>query len=203
MHSEEISKLNKALKYCGQLKNNLEASILHVQMLNSKYNSPEALEADKLYGVLVFDDSALGTPTGRSTPTRRIQFECITPERPNRSLQDIKQINNNIIVRGIKVRRELETVMNQLKHTTTKNVYQKEASSAYKRRVASMTYSPLRSTSSPMTTNNNNCGHRCGCLSGNASPIYYKSRESLYKYSTPVNRRLLIDQNRMQAQRTC
>lgn len=196
MHSEEITKLNKALKHCDLLKSNLQASILHVQMLSSKYNSKEALEAEKQYGIIAFDGSNVGTPSGRSTPTRRIQFECPTPEKANRSLLDIKQINNNIIVRGIKVRRELETAMTQLKHANA--YYQKEMSNAYMRRWSSTLYSPSRATSSPSSKCS---GYRCCCLENAASPMY-KPKPS-YKYKTPVNRRHLFDQRRMQAQRTC
>lgn len=274
-HSEQIMKLNKALKYCDQLKNNLQASILHVQMLNSKYNSREALEKDKLYGITMWDtdtdtdgnSSNASTPLGNNTPKRRhsIQIECnSTPNKLNRSLHDIKQINNNIIVRGIKVRRELETVMTQLKHTTA-HLKREERMSPFKRRWASSQamYSPLaRQTMSPLPKCSS---HRCGCLDKNRLTMSYStpttkstksprlssrnqyksprdalysnlasslhsclskslsyesklrdlsslnsslmsSEESLnasYKFSTPVNRRLLIETNRMQAQRSC
>lgn len=289
LHSEQISKLNKALKHCDQLKNNLQASILHVQMLNSKYNSKEALEKDKLYGISMIDvdddddddvDHSSGsssgsrsrsasTSLGSNTPRRSIQMECntSTPDKLNRSLHDIKQINNNIIVRGIKVRRELETVMTQLKHTTAHLMRDERTHmSPFKRRwsMSQSVYSPLaRRTMSPMPSCSS---HRCGCLDTTMSPAYnsreslysnkstklsgrnlYKSprdafystlssslhsclskslsyesklrdlssslnsslmssRESLnasYKYSTPVNRRLLIETHRMQAQRSC
>lgn len=44
MHSEELLKLNKALKYCDQLKSQLNNAIGHIQMLNEKYNQIDYME---------------------------------------------------------------------------------------------------------------------------------------------------------------
>ncbi len=112
MHSEEVIKLNVALRYCDQLKNNLQASILHVQMLNRKYNTVDYTQ--------LFSTSISGIPEGNRS-TMKSQHIDDHHDQPSiikkqiRSIGYIKHNFNNIIVNGIKLRREVETTSTKLK----------------------------------------------------------------------------------------
>lgn len=103
MHSEEIMKFNNALRCCDQLKNNLQAAILHVQMLNKKYNTKDYTQLSNKF---------INGNLHRNISLYKSHDE---PVKRNRSLQDIKHGSNNIIVKGIKLRREVETMVTQIK----------------------------------------------------------------------------------------
>ncbi|KAG4076579.1 hypothetical protein HA402_001866 [Bradysia odoriphaga] len=128
MHSEEVNKINMALKYCDQLKNNLHASIKHVQMLNKKYNTRDYLSLSA---------SIFGSP--RTNVTMRKQHNNSAPlttkKEPTRSIRDIRQNFNHIIVDGIKLRREVETAATHLK--LLRNEHQIESPYMIKRRLQS------------------------------------------------------------------
>lgn len=178
MHSEEIMKLNKALKYCDQLKNNLQATILHVQMLNTKYNTKECDEPRN-----VFSEK---TVTIRNKPLHRIQ--CQTPDKLNRSLQEIKQSNNTIIVKGIKVRRNVETVLNQLK--VLRKAYQMDPANMFKRRLPLALLKPIDSPAKF-------CHRHCHLQS---TPIVDRKKAI---YGTPVNNKRFVDKKLARLQMTC
>lgn len=134
MHSEEVMILNVALRYCDQLKNNLQASILHVQMLNRKYNTRDYTQS--------MSDSIIGSPR------KNISMQQTTNVEPQvkkqiRSVKDIKHKFNNIIVNGIKLRREVETTTTQLK--LLRKDYQVESPYIIKRRLQSANNSAVSS----------------------------------------------------------
>lgn len=111
MFSEEVIKLNIALRYCDQLKNNLQASIHHVAMLNRKYNTTDYTN--------IFGTSIEESPrTNRSSLQQRNDQPRPRPVKRKqqvRSINDIKHNFNNIIVNGIKLRREVEKTTTKLK----------------------------------------------------------------------------------------
>lgn len=147
MHSEEVVKLNVALRYCDQLKNNLQASILHVQMLNRKYNTIDYTQS--------FSESVTGS-TRKNNSMERQNNDRLSPTNKQRirAVKDIKHNFNSIIVNGIKLRREVETTTIQLKLLTKD--YQPESPYIIKRRLQSANYSPVSSPS----------GCRCRCRHG-------------------------------------
>lgn len=182
--SEEIIYINEALKCCDQLKINLQATLLHVQMLNTKYNSFAAIQSNYTFGIITL------TPK-KSVMPQRLRMECQTPGKLNRSLQEIKQTNNNIIVRGIKVRREVETVVNQLKRI--REIYRKDQINGFRRRIY---YQSENNGATPSAK----CSH-INCLRGN-SPMNYKSPNHIAT-STPLNRRRITDKLKIHSPRTC
>lgn len=193
MRSEQIAQLNKALKYCDQLKNNLEATLLHVQMLNWKYNSQEpVIKLNDTYNGIGYTSTPKMIQKSMASPMlyHRRRLECHpTPDKLNRSLQEIKQCNNTIIVRGIKVRRDVETVVNQLKRI--RENHRKEKLLAGKRRSSLLNNSEL-------TTSLTKCGHQ-QCFDVE-SPIGFGSNQP---FSTPINRRRLFENNRFHSPKTC
>lgn len=177
MHSEELMKLNKALKYCDQLKNNLQATIIHVQMLNTKYNTKELDEPPNAFSAKHI--------TIRNKSLHRVQ--CQTPDKLNRSLQEIKQTNNNIIVKGIKVRRNVETVINQLK--VLRKAYQMDPAHMFKRRLPLALLKPIDSPAK--------CCHR-HCFQ--STPKVDRKKTI---YGTPVNNKRFVDKKLIRIQMTC
>lgn len=91
MRSEEISELNKAMKYCSEPEVDLEGTLQYLQRLNRKYN-----------------------------PKKSMDTLTTSMEGMNRSPNDIKQVHNTINVRIIKVRREVEVALTRLKHIREK-----------------------------------------------------------------------------------
>lgn len=145
MHSEEVIKLNVALKYCDLLKNNLQASILHVQMLNRKYNTKEYIQP--LHKIIT-DSPRKNISLQRNSHQSQIQ------KTPTRSLKDVERNFNNIIVNGIKVQREVETVVTQLKLLGKDN--RVEQPFIIKRKMQSANYS---FTNSPTERRHHRCCH--------------------------------------------
>lgn len=127
MRSEEVVKLNVALRYCDQLKNNLQASILYVQMLNRKYNTTDYNES--------FSSSIIGSSRKNNSSMQQTNEQPQTLKKEIRSVKDIKHNFNNIIVSGIKLRREVETTTTQLK--LLRNEHQVESPYVIKRRLLS------------------------------------------------------------------
>lgn len=177
MFSEEISKLNKALKCCGILKENLHGSIKHIQHLNEKYNktdyleqlnlleqtrrsimsnrspciklnyanktkassSPPLLSSPVLTISSVTKRLSSSSPSHRqlkptasaqsvrsstaqliakkSTNKNRILHETASPIKRihmKRSMHETRQNNNTIMVRTLKVHRNIETILTHL-----------------------------------------------------------------------------------------
>lgn len=181
MFSEEILKLNKALKHCDSLKKNLHESVLHLQNLNEKYNKIDYLEQINLFEAarksimsnfspsikhnrhsnklkssplsLFASSSPLSTTfksiTTKSLPASPLSTTCqsigkrsmnknrlsvielATASTPaaaakktattpikrihmRRSAYEIKQNNNTIMVRTLKVHRNIETILTSL-----------------------------------------------------------------------------------------
>lgn len=139
MHSEEVVKLNVALKYCDQLKNNLQASILHVQMLNRKYNTTYDYTQ-------TFSTSIIGSPRKSNSPQQKTVVDPPQMKTKQiRSVKDIKYNFNSIIVNGIKLQREVETTTTQLKLLRKEN--QVESPFIIKRRLQSANQTPVKSPS--------------------------------------------------------
>lgn len=141
MQSEEVTKLNVALKYCDLLKNNLQASILHVQMLNRKYNTKEYIQPLNTF----VEDSPR-----KNISLQQNKYQPKMQNEKTRSLKEVKNNFNNIIVTNIKVQREVETVVTQL--NLLGKAYKKEHPSITKRKMQSASYS---FTDSPI-----DCRHR-------------------------------------------
>lgn len=139
MHSEEVVKLNVALKYCDQLKNNLQASILHVQMLNRKYNTTYD------YNIQTLSKSIIGSPRKSNSPQQETAEPSQMKKKQVRSVKDIKQNFNSIIVNGIKLQREVETTTTQLK--LLRKEHQVESPFIIKRRLQSVNHTPVKSPS--------------------------------------------------------
>lgn len=112
MHSEAVNKLNVALKYCDQLKNNLHASILHVQMLNRKYNTKDYYLS---LSMPICDSTRRSQSMMQQNITRQSKSQVSTRLQQIRPIKDIKRDFNHFIVDGIKLRREVETAATQLK----------------------------------------------------------------------------------------
>lgn len=156
MHSEEVVKLNVALRYCDQLKNNLQASILHVSMLNRKYNTTD-------YTVSLLGKSFISSPRVSCVPSPRPDTSTVSEQQPAmepkaiRSINEIKQNFNNIIVNGIKLRREVETTDTQLK--LLGNEQRKDSPYVVDKR---RFQSPKRDTSQTSSPSSSGCRHgRC------------------------------------------
>lgn len=176
MLSEEISKLNKALKHCGVLKEHLRGSLVHLQELNEKYNkidyqehinlleqtrrnimsnySPctKAIKSGKTRASVlslsspVLQKSSItkrislsspsteyqSTPSKQSvrssllqpvtkTPTNskrdRFAHETAMPIKRThikRSAYELRQNNNTVMVRTLKIHRNIETILTHL-----------------------------------------------------------------------------------------
>lgn len=182
--SEEIMHLNKALRYCSQLKVNLQTTLLHVQMLNTKYNTNVECESKYTLGIITL------TPKKTTIP-KRLKMECRTPGKLNRSLQEIKQTNNNIIVRGIKVRRDVETAVNQLNRI--RETHRKEQIKISKRRL--LYFNDNNAATTPVRCSHINCQRTYSPISV-ISPNYYGT-------STPIYRRRIIDRLKSYSPQTC
>lgn len=159
--------LNVALRYCDQLKNNLQASILHVQMLNRKYNTRDYTES--------LSNSIIGTPR-KSISMQHTNVGPQANKKQIRSVKDIKHKYNNLIVSGIKLRREVETSTTQLKLVRKDN--QVESPYIIKRRLQSAIHSPV---SSP-------AGCRHGRCFQNSSDIIGGRERSRVALSNKTNR---------------
>lgn len=121
--------MNVALRYCDSLKNNLQASILRVQMLNRKYNTTDYTTS--------FSMSMYESPQKNKSTYQHISDNQSSQKKEQiRSIKDIEHDFNHIIVDGIKLRWEVETTATQLKQLRNDNTVE----SAYitKRRIQSL-----------------------------------------------------------------
>lgn len=137
MHSEEVVKLNVALRYCDQLKNNLQASILHVQMLNRKYNTIDYTQA--------LSNSFIGSPRKNNSSMQQTKVEPEIRKKQVRTVKDIKHNFNSIIVNGIKLRRVVETTATKLK--LLRKEHRMESPYIVKTRLQPTNHSPVSSPS--------------------------------------------------------
>lgn len=149
MHSEEVIKLNVALRYCDQLKNNLQASILHVQMLNRKYNTKDYSQSLLIYGS---PRNEILLQQASDKPKKTNDEPKMKNKKQIRSLKEIKNNFNNIIVNGIKVRREVEALATQI--NLLGKEYQMDQPYLIKRRLQTLSHSYIHS---PTECRNRRC----------------------------------------------
>lgn len=143
MYSEEITKLNKALSYCAKLRTELRDAIGHIHRLSDKYSQIDYMEGIRVlensYSVLSPHASlakrrapssfkATSTPNrsmpNTSTPKMSakvrvaLQFPAASKKSTSnakRAPQEMKRNNNKIVVRMIKVQRNIESIITKLK----------------------------------------------------------------------------------------
>lgn len=144
MYSEETIKLNKALTYCYQLKTELNDAIGYIRKLSKKYDQIDYMEGfrefDKSYSNLspktvtpikkVIRKKSTLAVTATSTPklsakarialdfpmiNKKSSSSSSTSTNGKRQPQEIKRNNNKIIVRMLKVQRNIESIMNKMK----------------------------------------------------------------------------------------
>lgn len=134
MHSEELFTLDKALQYCDELKSQLSDAIGHIEALTKRYDHIDYMEnicmLEKSSFALASPPYLLkrhcSTPKVSATARRTLELSPITNKgnasgnagpisSAKRTVQHIKQNNNTIAVRALKVQRNIETMLNHLK----------------------------------------------------------------------------------------